>query len=579
MQISARSYLTAGVALSAASAIALAPVVVPTNDRAITVPSISTSDVQLAAVINPADVEKFIASLEGALQEVVNAIDTVAGAPGLTVLETLAQAAELNETLWETLIAAAGGVPALQGLLTGLANTSKVGFNNLLATVDDADIVVSLLPGQITTIIGSGVIYSVGSVLLALTQVVNEPLNPRSYTTALGTGVDIVGYGIQDGIDVVNTLAATLLGGYPYSDDPGLLDLSNNLVRAQFNTVFTGLNNILAQAASLSGSQIVEGLVQAIQGVSILPVLTIVNSATGATSTSIEALRDGFFSVTTGVAHSVDVVQSAIYWALDDIGSNPLDPRSYTAALAEVIGGGFGLLDEGLIHGSTLLKIPANLAAGLTSASANLVAGLTAAMAHTASGLLTAAGLPPEIAEIPREIAGAIISVIDGARDLAVDAATAVNNTIDAVANTALDLSLEAETAIRNVLHPNPHPVPVYEDDEDENDSLTPQAIVPTLETESTADLKKELSASAEDASTDTDSEAGAGSNTETKSKRELVKEKREAAKAEREATRAERTEKRSAARADRAEKRAAVQAERTSASSGSDNSGSDSSE
>ena len=46
MGISARSYLTAGVSLTAATAIAFTPVAIPTNHHAMEIPRVAVADVQ-----------------------------------------------------------------------------------------------------------------------------------------------------------------------------------------------------------------------------------------------------------------------------------------------------------------------------------------------------------------------------------------------------------------------------------------------------------------------------------------------------------------------------------------------------
>ena len=53
MHVTVRSYLTAGVALAGASAIALAPVVVPPSSTVSSSPAMSSVAVELSAAVNP----------------------------------------------------------------------------------------------------------------------------------------------------------------------------------------------------------------------------------------------------------------------------------------------------------------------------------------------------------------------------------------------------------------------------------------------------------------------------------------------------------------------------------------------
>jgi hypothetical protein len=54
MQISVRSYLTAGIALTAASTIALTPLAVPPTAPQLALPHVSAPEIHLSALITPA---------------------------------------------------------------------------------------------------------------------------------------------------------------------------------------------------------------------------------------------------------------------------------------------------------------------------------------------------------------------------------------------------------------------------------------------------------------------------------------------------------------------------------------------
>src|SRR5689334_14727772 len=83
MQISARSYLTAGVSLTAAAAVALTPVAVPTPDRAVTIPKVTVTDINLT--VTPAEIVAFFESLETQIKAFNASVAEVAAVPGQTV--------------------------------------------------------------------------------------------------------------------------------------------------------------------------------------------------------------------------------------------------------------------------------------------------------------------------------------------------------------------------------------------------------------------------------------------------------------------------------------------------------------
>ncbi len=592
MEISARSYLTAGMALTAASAIALTPVVVaPTDNRTLTIPSVSVPDMQLSAVIDDAAIAEFIAALNAGLADVVGTVDAIASIPGQTLLGVLDEASSLNTALWDTLISAAGGpTTTLGGLLYALSATSEAGFSQLLSTVGNADLIVSFLPGDVTNIIGSTLIGSLSTALYALADVVNNPLALSSYTGLLSGGVDIAAGAVYGGVELIDTFGGALLGwnnveaaaAQSVSWTDGLIKLGIGEVQGQINIALGGLSGILSGLATASDSEIVAGVVQAIQGLAITPISAVVNAAASTGNAVVDALRAGFFTATDIPWYVTDSVQEGINGALTAIGDQPLSPASYTTALSSLISGGFGVLNTGIIASGDFLHIPVNLASSLTETTATLISSLTTGVASAVSGLLTAVGLPEDIAGLPVALALQINQVISDAKDLALGGLTAVNGLIDDGVDTALAISYTVEETITGALTTI-------------GEALTPEApdagevggaglrtalvnVEVGTETETvTEDAVDKETVVVDDSTvtdvvvkdptdlTETPSTGVSDGGSSTEGPVSKAKEKREAAKAERAAAKAERTEKRQAAKAERAEKRTAAKAERAS--------------
>src|SRR5690606_25469885 len=103
--------------------IALTPLAIPTEGRSIALPNVSTADVRLSAVIDPAAVDALITALRNGLAEVTTGIDNITTQTSLGLNNVLTRAQALNTGLWNRLIEAAGP-GALGTLITALGNYS-----------------------------------------------------------------------------------------------------------------------------------------------------------------------------------------------------------------------------------------------------------------------------------------------------------------------------------------------------------------------------------------------------------------------------------------------------------------------
>lgn len=101
--ISMRSYLTAGVAVTAVGAIAFAPLSVATHPaRSTDHPHMSTTNVDLTAITS-ADIDTLVANLNTAVNSVSSTITPLAAAPGQTLAGALNSAVAVNKNLWDAL--------------------------------------------------------------------------------------------------------------------------------------------------------------------------------------------------------------------------------------------------------------------------------------------------------------------------------------------------------------------------------------------------------------------------------------------------------------------------------------------
>src|ERR1051325_4687794 len=84
VDISPRSYLTAGVSLTAATAVAFAPLAVPQHHAAPALPTITASDVRLT--VTAADIDAFVANVDAVLRTATSTIDGIVEIPGHTLI-------------------------------------------------------------------------------------------------------------------------------------------------------------------------------------------------------------------------------------------------------------------------------------------------------------------------------------------------------------------------------------------------------------------------------------------------------------------------------------------------------------
>ncbi|MGE0221509.1 MAG: hypothetical protein AB7S95_37950, partial [Mycolicibacterium sp.] len=186
MQISVRSYLTAGLAFTTAGAIALAPLAIPQSPPAVTIPHVAVPDIRLT--VTPADIETFVAALQEVLDEATATVAAVAGIPGQTVVSVVNGIVALINTVFTGLIDATDS-ETLVALLTVLRTLSSDAFAKLAENVGLANPVITATTTQVGELVTSAVTGTLQSVLIAVVNVVNDPLSFANYAGLLTAGV------------------------------------------------------------------------------------------------------------------------------------------------------------------------------------------------------------------------------------------------------------------------------------------------------------------------------------------------------------------------------------------------------
>jgi hypothetical protein len=429
MELSVRSYLTAGVALTAASAIALTPVVATPGDHHLAVPYASVSEVQLAAAIRPADVAALAANLDAAMASVTTTVTSMVDGSGHTLTGALTSAAALNDNLWDGLIRAAGANPTLGSVLIALKAASAGGLSQLAQSVHATDNTIALSSGQVASILTSTVTGSLGSATQAVASIVNNPLSAASYLGLLTTPFGIAGMGLQGGINAAATLAT------------GAVHLTSTLVTAvsdQIGNAVSLVNGLLDAGKSLTHVALIDGALTAVQGIVSAPVTAVLAGVTGITGAAANAATFALGRVAGGASGVVSTwlgngsTAGALQNALVAIGTAPLSPASYTNAVSVLLGAGLTTVQTVVGTANSFASLPFRVGADLTGTAAEVINSFTGGLATAASGLMRAAGLPSFVAGLPYAVATAVA----GAVNVAAFATAAALNTI----STAIDI-------------------------------------------------------------------------------------------------------------------------------------------
>lgn len=462
MEISARSYFTTGIALTAASAIALTPLaVIPAEGRTIAIPSVSTADVRLSAVINPADVDNLIAALRAGLADVNAGIDSAESFAADTLADVLARTQELNTGLWTRLVAAAG-TGALGTLVTAISNYSQASLAMTADSINGAAAAVIPLPGDITNIIGSTLIGSLNTALYAITDVINNPLKLASYTGLLAGVVNIIGDALVSQDPNYDTGLLPGTGGTSLFETAlqgtvgaviNVIGLGSSGLTGQVNLAVDSLNGALDGIAAQSGNELVAGLVGLIQGLALNPIQIINNTGVLGGLVNIGfPLIAAVDPIVNAASAAVVGVQNGLNIALNAIGNAPLELDSYTTALGGLFNGGFDVTGAAISAGTSALTLPGSVLAGVTTTTAALVTELTTNLAQTVAGVLTQVGLD-RAAELALELAGSVNYAVNWVRDLvATEVIGGINDAITNAGTTLTNLNENAREVINNLL-------------------------------------------------------------------------------------------------------------------------------
>jgi hypothetical protein len=138
---------------------------------------------------------------------------------------------------------------------------------------------------QVGELLTSALTGALGNVLVAVTDVANNPLSPASYAGLLSAGVAGGRLLVGNGLEAVRSVGDA---GF------GIVGIALDEVTFQFTNAVTGLSDLFGQLADASGSAIVEAVIGAVQGFAVAPALAVVNLGSELAHSVVGAANAGF---------------------------------------------------------------------------------------------------------------------------------------------------------------------------------------------------------------------------------------------------------------------------------------------
>ncbi|WP_197379420.1 hypothetical protein [Mycolicibacterium mengxianglii] len=448
MQISARSYLMSGVSLTAATAIALTPLVVPAKSQdTVAILNVTVSDIQLA--VTPEEVVSFFRELDQQLLILNTAVAMLAGIPGAAVILALELATELNDGLYDALRESTNN-PTLLTLFNILQDSVDTGLTSLVDALVNVNALVAT-GRDIADLVTGTLTGSLSNVLSAVVAVANDPMNFANYIGLLGAGVATGELIADNGLEIVQNLGNA---GFV------LVDTGITLAQDQINNAIQTVRNLIDLGAGIPGSELISAVVAAAQEIVIGPAQAALDISFGAAADVLVGFQRGFSTVIDNVQDLVTSTSTNLQTGLGAIGANPLDPTSYLIASALVAASGFDAFNTTVGTIGSVAQIPFSVASSVTEDTAEVIVGQTQALAEAFAGVLDALGLPEDTANLPYAIAEAVETVISGGAGLVVEGLDVASGAIGASTAVVIGVSNAVEDALLGPLQPSANPSP-----------------------------------------------------------------------------------------------------------------------
>jgi hypothetical protein len=295
MTVSVRSYLATGVSLTAASAIAFAPLVTTANGHPATIPNVTATDIELT--VSPSDIEAFVADLRAVFDEATITMTELAGAPGRTLIGVVNNIVTLINTVFTGLNDATGN-QTIRALLTVLQTFSADAFAMLAENLGRINPVITTTTAHVGELLTSAVTGSLQNILIAVVRVSNDPLSVANYAGLLTAGVAGSQLVARNGLEAIQGVGDAVFD---------IAGIALDEVTFQFNNfALNGIGALLAELGDASGNAVVEAVLGAVHRLAIVPAVAVFNVGSGAIDTVLTAANTGFDLILDGAISLVD---------------------------------------------------------------------------------------------------------------------------------------------------------------------------------------------------------------------------------------------------------------------------------
>jgi hypothetical protein len=454
MQITARSSLTAGVSLTAAAALTLSPIAIPANERVTNLPTVTMADIQLT--VTPGDVTAFFDNIQAEIESFNSAVAQFALVPSQTVVQGLQAAIELNNQIYDSLIAATDNV-TLRAMLETLQVSADNGLQSLAFAVGDNGATVVYSHQQIADLLSGVVTGSLSNVIAAAVGVLNNPLTVGNYANLLSSGVVASA-----------ALVGTNTGEIIRSAAHVPLELTRtqlHLASSQINNALFAVGQLITDVVAATGSQLIGAVATAIESITLIPAQLVLNTPFQLANNTIGAVDEGLNILLNGIVGNVasegpaalgliGIASTVLQLAINEVGTNPLDPARYLEASGALIAGGFDSFNLGVATAGDLARVPLDLVYRVvnpepgTGSLTYSVIRMNEMIGTALSGLLVELGLPEDISNLPRAVATQLNTVISGGADLLVDGLGFADEVIGGTTGFVIDVSTDIENAL-----------------------------------------------------------------------------------------------------------------------------------
>ncbi|WP_115278905.1 hypothetical protein [Mycolicibacterium tokaiense] len=417
-------------------------------------PAVTTADIQLT--VTPGDVTAFFDNIQAEIESFNSAVAQFALIPSQTVVQGLQAAIELNNQIYDSLIAATNNV-TLRAMLETLQVSADNGLQSLAFAVGDNGETVVYSHQQIADLLSGIVTGSLSNVIAAAVGVLNNPLTVGNYANLLSSGVVASA-----------ALVGTNTGEIIRSAAHVPLELTRtqlHLASSQINNALFAVGQLITDVVSASGSELIGAVATAIESITLIPAQLVLNTPFQLANNTIGAVDEGLNILLNGIVGNVasvgpaalgliGIASTVLQLAINEVGANPLDPARYLEASGALIAGGFDSFNLSVATAGDLARVPLDLVYRVvnpepgTGSLTYSVIRMNEMIGTALSGLLVELGLPEEISNLPRVVATQLNTVISGGADLLVDGLGFADEVIGGTTGFLIDVSADIENAL-----------------------------------------------------------------------------------------------------------------------------------